>query len=117
MSIRHPIACAMLCFNQLNKMQAITLVREVQGAHYQQENTEATERPTFCGQIPLDDSQIDDIMSFFIKQQLRVEQCSIVISAQSLTEAQAEISPQYFTAPNVVNLMLKQIDCAIVIEC
>ncbi|MDP4983811.1 hypothetical protein [Pseudoalteromonas tunicata] len=110
------MASVMFCFNNLNKLQALTLQREVQSARYLQQNSTTQSPALFSGQIPLYEGQIDDIISFFIKQQLSVEQCQIVISGQKLQSSDGSTEPAVLPVPNIVNHMLKHIDCTLIIE-
>lgn len=88
-------------FLQLDKMQAITLSREIQGASYQP-NLDCS---CFVGSVPLIEKNMDDINHFFIRQKVSEGECDILISNQSNTaNITLNVSP-------IVNRMLKDIDC------
>ncbi|KXI29833.1 hypothetical protein [Paraglaciecola hydrolytica] len=93
-------------FLQLDKMQALTLVREVQGATY----CPSPNAKYFIGCVPLLESYMDDINHFFIRQKVLESECDILIAV-------APESPQHsLSVPLSVNRMLKDIDCQLTIE-
>ena len=93
-------------FLQLDKLQAITLVREVQGASY----CPALSDNKFVGSVPLQESYLDDINHFFIRQKVLENECDILISSQQ------QASLYSVNVPAIVNRMLKDIDCAITLS-
>lgn len=93
-------------FLRLNKLQAITLVREVQGASY----SPAPSANVFIGSVPLQASYLDDINHFFIRQKVLESECDILISSQQ------DAVKYVANVPSIVNRMLKDIDCPLTIK-
>lgn len=93
-------------FLQLDKMQAIILTREVQGAHYQPHAV----KPYFIGSVPLIKESMDDINHFFIRQKVVETECDILISSQQAVDRH-EVK-----VPPIVNRMLKDIDCPLTLS-
>ncbi|WP_159084214.1 hypothetical protein [Saccharobesus litoralis] len=86
----------------LDKMQAIMLSREIEGACY-----EATDDPRFCvGLIPLNAMNFDEITLYFVRQNLELDNCDLLVEVDS--SAVTEIN-----LPTIVNQFLKHIDCQI----
>ncbi|BFT30043.1 hypothetical protein D210916BOD24_12190 [Alteromonas sp. D210916BOD_24] len=85
----------------LDMMQAYTLKREIPGASFYKDD--ASER--FVGLIPLREDLFDQLNDYFIRQQIRYEDCDILVQADT-TRSEQEVS-----VPNVVNKMLKYVDC------
>lgn len=88
-------------FLQLDKMQAITLSREIMGASYQPSD----DAQVYVGSVPLLSEKMDDINHFFIRQKMSEKQCDILISAHAAT------AHGLLQVPHIVNRMLKDIDC------
>lgn len=88
-------------FLSLNKLQAFTLAREVIGASYETQGVENR----FVGLVPLTGMSLDDINDFYVRQRIELEQCDILVSAQTNVENLEH------EAPEIVNLMLRYIDC------
>jgi hypothetical protein len=88
-------------FLQLDKMQALTLVREVQGASY----SLGPNANCFIGCVPLLESYMDDINHFFIRQKVLENECDILIALPP------ESQQHSLSVPLSVNRMLKDIDC------
>ena len=86
-------------FNDLNKLQAFTLVREVMEASYE----EVLSSNSYVGLVALTEHNLDDINDFYVRQRVDVSQCDIFVSSEKTT--------QEIAVPNVVNRMLKYIDC------
>ncbi|MGO4892939.1 hypothetical protein [Flavobacterium sp. W21_SRS_FM6] len=93
-------------FLQLNKMQAITLSREIQGATYAAHEHNSI----FIGSVPLHEKYLDDINHFFIRQKVVEAQCDILISTQSA------VANTIINVPPIVNRILKDIDCPLTIS-
>ncbi|WP_340678637.1 hypothetical protein [Paraglaciecola sp.] len=93
-------------FLQLDKLQAITLAREVQGASY----CPAVSEHRFVGSVPLQERYLDDINHFFIRQKVLESECDILISSQQ------QASLYSVNVPAIVNRMLKDIDCAVTLS-
>lgn len=90
-------------FSNLNKLQKMTLEKEVQGAFsvfHEASNS-------FDGYVALDELTFDDINMFVVRQQLPVSRCNIVIKMS------VQDSPFESALPATVNQMLKHIDCQI----
>lgn len=93
-------------FRQLNKMQVLTLCRELESVSYS-ENIESEDnlKPhTFEALVALTAANLDAINMFYVRQGLNVSNCDILVSLQSA-------ATPYFTLPAIVNQMLKHIDC------
>jgi hypothetical protein len=90
-------------FLRLDKFQALTLEREVIGATYQQ----PSEGSYFVGSVPLQEGLIDDINTFYVRQQVDVNDSDIMISIKSENRQEA------FGVPPIVNQFLKHIDCTL----
>jgi len=88
-------------FKKLNKLQAYTLQREVLGASFQ----EQTNTNVFLGCVPLNDESMHEINDFFVRQMMRIEDCDIQVSVDSVNDVNS------VSVPKVVNRMLKYIDC------
>lgn len=93
-------------FLQLNKMQAITMSREIKGATY--DAKEGTE--FFIGSVPLFEENFDDINLFFIRQKIAIEDCDVLISSNTL-DGKSELA-----VPVMVNKFLKDIDCKLTVS-
>ena len=69
-----------VCFSGLTKLQALTLNKELADVDYfpQSEShapsTKQNPAPIYTAILPLRSEVIDDVMSFYIKQQLIIEQ-------------------------------------------
>lgn len=93
-------------FRRLNKMQVITLSRELEDVVY----TETLEIDSklspyrFDALVRLSSNNLDAISMFYVRQGLNVSQCDILIRVNPA------VTP-CFTLPAVVNQMLKHIDC------
>jgi hypothetical protein len=88
-------------FLSLNKLQAFTLEREVFGASQKKH----FKNDCYVGCVVLKDDNLEDIANFFIRQQLKVEECDLFISVCS------HLDSNIVDVPNIVNRMLKFIDC------
>jgi len=95
-------------FRRLNKMQALTLSRELEDVVYTEhlENDSTRSPYRFDALVRLCASKLDAISMFYVRQGLNVDQCDILIRANPT------VTP-CFTLPTVVNQMLKHIDCAL----
>ena len=87
----------------LDKFQAITLTREVPGAAYDNH----PENDCFVGSISLNDNldNLDDLNIFYVRQQIPIQDCDILISVTS------ENGTKTVTTPMFINKVLKHIDC------
>ena len=88
-------------FLSLNKLQAITLEREIVGSSYQKHY----ENDSYFGCVPLTTFSIDDINDFYVRQMIDVTECDIFVSVVSESDA------NIVDVPIVANRMLKYIDC------
>ncbi|MFD2165692.1 hypothetical protein ACFSJY_05395 [Thalassotalea euphylliae] len=86
-------------FLRLDKMQAYTLKHEVMGASF----LETDDPKSFIGVVELSQHAIHDINDFFVRQQVSVAHCDILVSAATPAAT--------IKVPRVVNEMLKYIDC------
>lgn len=104
-------------FRQLNKMQALTLCRELDSASYTEHsadeagaestvNEKNTKPRNYSALVRLTPENIEAITMFYVRQDLNLSQCDILINA-TLTNTRS------FTLPVIVNQMLKHIDCPI----
>ena len=93
-------------FRQLNKMQLLTLCRELERVSYSERSAkEDNLKPhSFEALVELTASNLDAINMFYVRQGLNVSNCDIFVSVKA-TDATG------FTLPAIVNQMLKHIDC------
>lgn len=93
-------------FRQLNKMQVLTLCRELEGVSYS-ENVESEGKLlplSFEALVVLKAENLDAINMFYVRQGLNVSNCDIFVSVKG-------VDTTSFTLPAIVNQMLKHIDC------
>mgnify|MGYP005822761497 CR=1 FL=1 len=90
-------------FKSLNKLQAFTLEREVQGATYEM----APNKDCYVGLVPLNDLSTQEINDFYVRQMVQINDCDIFVSVES------EYNSNIVDIPSVVNRMLKYIDCSL----
>lgn len=88
-------------FLRLNKLQAYTLEKEVLGASYKM----PLNKEYYVGCVPLNASSVHEINDFFVRQNVELDNCDIFVS--TVTEYDSYI----IDIPNIVNAMLKYIDC------
>ncbi len=88
-------------FLKLNKLQAYTLKHEVMNASF----VENCELDGFLGVVELSEFNIDEINDFYVRQQVAIEDCDIFAAITSPGNQMT------VDVPNVVNRMLKYIDC------
>ena len=88
-------------FKNLNKLQAFTLEREVQGSTY----VMACNKECYVGSVPLNDLSIQEINDFYVRQMVHISDCDIFVSVVS------ENNSNIVDIPSVLNRMLKYIDC------
>lgn len=93
----------LFCFLSLNKMQSFTLKKEL----FDVITTEVELNKLYTGLVPLTEANFNDIIDFYIKQQLSIEQCDISIIVKSTGHGQS------YPVPNIVSKMLKHLDCSI----
>ena len=91
-------------FTQLNKLQAFTLEREIVGASFE-ERSDNAEHKYYIGLVPLTHSNLDDINDFYVRQRVALEASDILVSVES------DSGEKTLTVPDIVNRMLKYIDC------
>ena len=87
---------------RLNKLQALTLQREIPGA----ESVESG-KGYYLAQVPLRSENIDAINMYFVRQQIAINESDILIVASEINKGEV------VTAPSVVNHMLKHINCPV----
>lgn len=87
----------------LDKFQAITLTREVPGATYDNH----LQNNCFVGSVYLNENldNLDDLNIFFVRQQIQLQDCDILISVTSKNSIKTISTPMF------VNKVLKHIDC------
>lgn len=90
-------------FLSLNKMQSFTLKKEL----FDVTTTEVELNKLYTGLVPLTELNFDDIIDFYIKQQLSIEQCDISILVKSSNHGQS------YPIPNIVSKMLKHLECSL----
>lgn len=88
-------------FLKLDKLQAFTLTREVKGASY----TKHVEQNCYVGSVPLLEEYLDNLNVFYVRQQINLVDCDIFIAVKSKNTSGS------FTTPDIVNKLLKHIDC------
>lgn len=88
-------------FNNLDKMQAITLEREILGSL--RENHVENNSYVVC--VPLTVNNFDDINDYYVRQRIEIEACDIFVSVTS------DSGTNILDIPVIVNRMLKYIDC------
>lgn len=88
-------------FNRLDKMQAFTLEREILGATRESH----VENNNYIVCVPLSNNNLDDINDYYVRQRVEIDDCDINISVRS------DSPTDIFEIPNIVNRMLKYIDC------
>ena len=92
-------------FLRLDKMQALTLEREIQGASYKSHH----EKGVFIGSVPLLESYIDDIDTFYVRQHISMDDVDILISIEKSNWALET------GVPSIVNQFLKHINCRLTV--
>lgn len=88
-------------FLNLDRMQAYTLKKEINGASFYPHKKSGV----FIGIVPLQEAYFDELNDYFIRQQVQYEDCDIFVTASALDNMVA------VEVPRVVNKMLKYIDC------
>lgn len=88
-------------FLVLNRMQSYTLNKELMDTYC----IEVEEKKQYIGMVPLTEVNFNDIIDFYIKQQLKLEDCDIAIKVKMAQ------SKSYHTVPPIVSQMLKHIEC------
>lgn len=90
-------------FLSLNRMQSFTLNKELMDAYC----IEVEEKKQYIGMVPLTDINFNDIIDFYIKQQLKLDDCDITIKV-NVSETQG-----HHSVPTIVSQMLKHIECSL----
>jgi len=88
-------------FNNLDKMQALTLEREILGSL----RDKHVENNCYVVYVPLTVNNFDDINDYYVRQRVDIEDCDIFVSVSSGSGTNT------FNIPEIVNRMLKYIDC------
>lgn len=88
-------------FNRLDNMQAFTLEREIFGSSRE----DHLENNCYVVYVPLTDNNFDDINDYYVRQQIKIEECDVFVSVSS------DSATNIFDIPVIVNRMLKYIDC------
>jgi hypothetical protein len=101
MSIATELADSSFRFLSLTRLQAITIEREVPGATQQKH----WQNDCYVGYVALSHDNLQDIANFFVRQQIKVEECDLFIAITS------PLQTNTVAAPDLVNQMLKFIDC------
>ena len=93
-------------FRQLNKMQVLTLCRELQDVSYSENPADEDNlKPrSFEALVVLKAENLDAINMFYVRQGLTVSNCDIFVSIKA-------VDTTHFTLPAIVNQMLRHIDC------
>lgn len=93
-------------FRQLNKMQVLTLCRELEDVSYAENPADEDNlKPrSFEALVVLKAEHLDSINMFYVRQGLNVSNCDILVSLK-------DADTTHFTLPAIVNQMLKHIDC------
>jgi len=92
----------MFRFLSLNRMQSFTLNKELMDAYC----IEVEEKKRYIGMVPLTPMSLNDIIDFYIKQQLTLDDCdiSIMVNMEKVNVSQP--------IPKIVSDMLKHIECS-----
>jgi hypothetical protein len=87
----------------LDKFQAITLLREVDGVTYDHHPV----KNCFVGLVGLNENldNLDDLNIFYVRQQISLQDCDICIVVTSANVTDTVATPMF------VNKVLKHIDC------
>jgi hypothetical protein len=93
-------------FFNLNKLQAYTLEREVSGSS----KTEHANNGNYDGNVALSSDNLEEIFDFFIRQRIETSGCDILISIAK------NIDVNIIVVPELVNRMLKFIDCKLTVS-
>ncbi len=93
-------------FNRLDKLQAFTLVREIQGSSY----NNAQNNNCYVGSVFLTEHSFNDINDYFVRQRVDILDCDILLSVNN------ESGTHTADVPEIVNRMLKYIDCKLTIS-
>lgn len=88
-------------FLSLDKFQAYSLVREILGATHKETHT--SNRYIAC--VPLTKQNFEDINDYYVRQRIELDACDILVSVNSAS------SSGTVNTPEIVNRMLKYIDC------
>lgn len=88
-------------FLTLDKFQAYSLTHEILGATHKQSATS----PYYVAYVPLTKQNFDDINDYYVRQRIDLSCCDIFISVT------AESNSARVNIPEIVNRMLKYIDC------
>lgn len=93
-------------FRQLNKMQVLTLCRELEDVSYAENPADEDNlKPrSFEALVALTAANLDAINMFYVRQGLNVSNCDIFVSVKA-------VDTTSFALPPIVNQMLKHIDC------
>ncbi|MEP2653164.1 MAG: hypothetical protein ABJH06_14355 [Paraglaciecola sp.] len=93
---------------ELDKFQGVTLSREINGASY----APIPNTKNCIGSVLITKSleNLDDLNIFFVRQQITIDQCDILIKV----DCSLDCSP--IQIPHFVNKLLKHIDCTITIK-
>lgn len=94
--------CVYFRYLRLNKLQALTLLREIPGAEYEESG-----KGFYLARVPLEAENIDAINMYFVRQQIAINESDILIVASEINKGEV------VTAPSVVNHMLKHINCPV----
>ncbi|WP_346766554.1 hypothetical protein [Paraglaciecola sp. 20A4] len=97
-------------FLNLDKMQAFTLSREVEGASYR----ELAVAGRYEGSVDLKEQRLDALNIFFVRQQIAIDECDIFVSANLPYQDSVVVTP------SIVNRLLKHIDCQLtfsIVDC
>lgn len=98
-------------FRYLNKLQVLTLARELEGVSYTEniasaQSTATTTQQSFIALVALTAANLDAINIFYVRQGFDVSCCDILVQTK-LAQTTG------FTLPVIVNQMLKHIDCPV----
>lgn len=93
-------------FKRLNKLQAFTLVREIQGSSH----NKTQYNDCYVGSVSLTEYSFDDINDYFVRQRVNTLDCDILLSVNESSGSETA------SVPEIVNRMLKYIDCKLTIS-
>lgn len=88
-------------FLSLDKFQAYSLVREILGSTHE----EHSENKCYIACVPLTQQNFEDINDYFVRQRIEIAACDILVSVN------ADSKLGVVDVPQIVNRMLKYIDC------
>ena len=88
-------------FLSVDKFQAFSLYREIFGSSHRKHH----KNDSYVCCVPLTEENFEDINNFYVRQRVELNSCDIFMSVSSASDT------GIVDTPNIVNRMLKHIDC------